>query len=285
VHPDPAAEAELRRAIGRGARGVKLHPLRGRFGFDHPDVERAVAVADEHRLPVLLHAGRGVDPYAETVARLMRRHPGATLVLAHCAMSDLHEVAERTAGLPNMVLDTSLWNPLEVQVLVSEVPPERLVFGTDAPYYTPHSVLAKLLLPLERGGATPAQMAAAVWGTAAAIDAGDGLSDLSPPLDPGVGEVPVECLRAHEYLQQATVEVWLKQPDVIGVLPLARRALDRVAHPRAQTAAALLDLAARTWPVDLEYAPRREILACSWTTFRLIDYADVLCVNTPREER
>ncbi len=285
VHPDDAAGTELRRAIGQGARGIKLHPLRGRFGFDDPVVALAVQIADEHRLPVLLHAGRGVDPYADVVARLMRRHPAATLVLAHCAMSDLHDVAERTAGLPNMVLDTSLWNPLEVQVLVAEVPPERLVFGTDAPYYTPHSVLAKLALPLVRAGASSAVIAAALWGTAARIDAGEEPGPLSPPLDPRVGEVPMGCLRAHEYLQQATVQVWLKHPDVIGVLPLARRALASVSHPYAETAAELLDLAARTWPVDLDHAPRREILACSWTTFRLIDYADVLAINTPREER
>jgi hypothetical protein len=95
--------------------------------------------------------------------------------------------------------------------------------------------------------------------------------------------VPVGCLRAHEYLQQATVEVWLQQRDVIGVLPLARRALDAVAHPWAAVAADLLDLAAVTWPVDLAEAPRDEILACSWITFKLIDLADVIAINTPLE--
>src|SRR5207342_1832549 len=64
THPEPGDEAELHRAIDRGARGVKLHPLRGRFGFDDPGVERAVRVAHEQRVPVLLHSGRGVDPYA-----------------------------------------------------------------------------------------------------------------------------------------------------------------------------------------------------------------------------
>ncbi len=283
THPDPADEAELQRAIGRGARGIKLHPLRGRFGFDDPGVERAVRVAHEHRVPVLLHAGRGVDPYAATVADLMRRYPGAPLILAHCAMSDLHDVAERTAGLPSMVFDTSLWNPLEVQVLVSEVAPERLVFGTDAPYYDPFSVLAKLVLPLRRGGASDALVRAALYDTPASIARGEPLGELSAPLDAGVGRVPVGCLRAHEYLQQATVQVWLKERDVIGVLPLARRALDSVAHPWAAVASDLLDLAAITWPVDLAEAPRDEVLACSWTTFKLIDLADVIAINTPLE--
>ncbi len=283
THPAPGDEAELCRALALGARGIKLHPLRGRFGFDDPGVERAVRVADEQRVPVLLHAGRGVDPYAATVAGLLRRYPGAPLILAHCAMSDLHDVAERTAGLPNMVLDTSLWNPLEVQVLASAVSPERLVYGTDAPYYDPFSVLAKLVLPLRRGGASDALVRAALYDTPERISRGEPLEELSEPLDAGVGRVPVGCLRAHEYLQQATVQVWLKERDVIGVLPLARRALDSVRHPWAAVAADLLDLAAATWPVEVADAPRGEILACSWTTFKLIDFADVIAINTPLE--
>jgi predicted TIM-barrel fold metal-dependent hydrolase len=283
THPDPDDERELRRALGRGARGVKLHPLRTRFGFDDPGVERAVRVAHEHRVPVLLHAGRGVDPYAGEIARLLRRYPDAPLVLAHCAMSDLHDVAERTQELPNMVLDTSLWNPLEVRVLVAEVAPERLVFGTDAPYYPPLSVLAKLVLALRAAGADDDLVRAALWDTPARIHRGEPLPALSAPLTLGVADIPVPCLRAHEYLQQATVEVWTKQRDVIGVLPLARRAIDGVAGPEAAVARDLLDLAARTWPVEVELASRRETLACSWHTFRLIDYADTLCVNTPQE--
>jgi predicted TIM-barrel fold metal-dependent hydrolase len=283
AHPEPGDEVELRRALAAGARGVKLHPLRGRFGFDDPGVERAVRVAHEHAVPVLLHAGRGVDPYAATIAGLLRRYPDAPLILAHCAMSDLHDVAERTAGLPNLVLDTSLWNPLEVQVLASEVPPERLVFGTDAPYYDPLSVLAKLVLPLRRGGASDDLVRAALFGTPERLAAGLPPAGLSAPLDAGVGRVPVGCLRAHEYLQQATVQVWLKERDVIGVLPLARRALASVAHPWAAVAADLLDLAAVTWPVEVAEGPRTEILACSWITFKLIDFADVIAINTPLE--
>ena len=283
THPDPSDERELRRSLAAGARGIKLHPLRGKFGFDDPGVERAVAVAQEHGVPVLLHAGRGVDPYAATVASLLRRYPDAPLVMAHCAISDLHDLARHTIDLPNMVLDTSLWNPLEVQVLVSEMPPERLVFGTDAPYYLARSVLAKLVLPLVRGGAGAELIARALWGTPERIAAGAALDALSEPLDPGVARVPVGCLRAHEYLQQATVQVWLKHRDLIGVLPLARRALASVDHERAALAADLIDLAARTWPVDVALAPRAEILACSWTTFMLIDYADTLAINTPLE--
>ena len=58
---DPVAEAE--RCLARGARGIKLHPRAEQFTLDHPEVERLFALADERRLPILVHAGS--------------RHPGA----------------------------------------------------------------------------------------------------------------------------------------------------------------------------------------------------------------
>jgi hypothetical protein len=232
-------------------------------------------------VPVLFHAGRGLDPFAADVGRLLRRHPGAPLILAHCGIGDLHELAAATDGCPGLALDTSLWNPLDAQALVASVPPERLVLGSDAPYYTPHSTIAKLVLPLRRGGASDAQVRGALWGTAERFARGEGLPTLSEPLDPGVGRIPLGCLRAHEYLLQATALVWTKQADAIGVLPLAGRALRSVDRLEAALAAELLELAARTWPVDVAHAPRREVLALSWSTFRLIDYADALAVNTP----
>ena len=79
------------------------------------------------------------------------------------------------------------------------------------------------------------------------------------------------------------MQVWLKERDVIGVLPLARRALASVEHPWAAVAADLLDLAAVTWPVEVAEGPRDEVLACSWITFKLIDFADVIAINTPLE--
>ena len=99
-------------------------------------------------------------------------------------------------------------------------------------------------------------MRAALSGTPQRSPAASRCGELSAPLDAGVGRVPIGCLRAHEYLQQATVQVWLKERDVIGVLPLARRALDSVAHPWAAVASDLLDLAAVTWPVEVAHGVR-----------------------------
>ena len=51
----PAVEAE--RCLEAGARGFKLHPRSDDFPMPHPGVEAVVAIAAEHRMPVMIHAG------------------------------------------------------------------------------------------------------------------------------------------------------------------------------------------------------------------------------------
>ncbi len=65
VKPGDGALAEARRALAAGARGIKLHPRAEQFTLDHPDVRRLFALANERRLPILIHAGRGIPALGE----------------------------------------------------------------------------------------------------------------------------------------------------------------------------------------------------------------------------
>ena len=89
VSPHDGALEEARRALDAGARGIKLHPRAEQFGMDEPAVAELVALAHERRVPVLIHAGRGIPALGENTVRLAERHPDATLILAHAAISDL----------------------------------------------------------------------------------------------------------------------------------------------------------------------------------------------------
>ena len=60
INPHDAAVAETERALDAGARGIKLHPRAEAFTLDLPAVRDLVAIAHERRLPVLIHAGRGI---------------------------------------------------------------------------------------------------------------------------------------------------------------------------------------------------------------------------------
>src|SRR5215218_6656796 len=89
VSPHDDALAEARRALDAGAAGVKLHPRAEQFGMDEPVVGELVELAHERRLPMLIHAGRGIPALGQNTVRLAERYSGATLILAHAAISDL----------------------------------------------------------------------------------------------------------------------------------------------------------------------------------------------------
>ena len=57
LDPADAPLAEAERSLAAGARGIKLHPRAEGFALDHPALQDVFALADERRLPVLVHAG------------------------------------------------------------------------------------------------------------------------------------------------------------------------------------------------------------------------------------
>ena len=225
---------------------------------------------------MLFHTGRAVPPFARELARLLERHPGAQVVLAHCAIADLHAVC--ALRHPNVRFDTSLWNALDVRALLAEAAPEQLLYGSDAPYYTPIGTQAKLFPQLaaarrerrasRRDVAAPQRRAAAGGRAVPAAERAARRATLPLPALPR--------LRAHEYLVMAVPLIWQQMPDRIGLLALARQALGEPADARDEAALELLALAERTWPLELEHGDRSEILTVSWLTFRLIELADAL---------
>ena len=133
----PTALAEAERCLERGARGIKLHPRAERFTLDHPEVERLFALADERRLPILVHAGRGIPALGRHAYELTGAHPNARLILAHAGVSDLAWLWRHADERPNLLYDTSWWTAADFLALFSLVPPGRILLASDAPYGTP----------------------------------------------------------------------------------------------------------------------------------------------------
>ena len=71
---NPAAEA--RRCLDAGAVGIKLHPRAEQFGMDEPGVREIIAVAHERKVPVLIHAGRGIPAAGREHGAAVGRVPG-----------------------------------------------------------------------------------------------------------------------------------------------------------------------------------------------------------------
>ena len=89
LDPHDAPLAEARRCLDNGARGIKLHPRAEGFNLDHPALQDVFALADEHRLPILCHAGRGIPALGRHSVEVCSRYPGLRLILAHAGISDL----------------------------------------------------------------------------------------------------------------------------------------------------------------------------------------------------
>jgi hypothetical protein len=134
-HGDAVAEAE--RALDRGARGIKLHPRAEQFALDHPNLAPVFALADERRLPVLVHAGRGIPALGRHAVEATGAHPGMRLILAHAGISDLAWIWREAPDHPNLFFDTSWWAPADLQALLALVPPGQVLMASDAPYGSP----------------------------------------------------------------------------------------------------------------------------------------------------
>ena len=89
---------EARRCLAAGARGIKLHPRAQKFTANDERLAPVFEIAAEHRVPILIHGGRGLPPIADGLRALVERYPEATLIIAHAGIADLAALARRMAG-------------------------------------------------------------------------------------------------------------------------------------------------------------------------------------------
>src|SRR5829696_5268006 len=200
VSPHDGALAEARRALDAGARGIKLHPRAERFGMEEPVVAELVALAGERRVPVLIHAGRGIPALGELTVRLAERNPGATLILAHAAISDLAWLWRVLPEHPNVLVDTAWWNPVDLVALFALAPPANIVWASDSPYGRPVASAVMALRCALQAGLTPAQVRGVAGENMARVLDGGRPADLGEP--PGQPTQALDLLleRCHSHL-------------------------------------------------------------------------------------
>ena len=154
MHPeldDPAGE--IARMAGSGICGFKMHPEYQRFSPDDPALAGLFDAASEAGLIVLFHAGRDIAiptlrGTPEAFARVSLRHPGLKIILAHMGGFQLwDEVREHLIGR-DVYLDTSYTlghlPDEEFLEMIEAHGPERILFGTDAPWTDPRVELPRL---------------------------------------------------------------------------------------------------------------------------------------------
>jgi uncharacterized protein len=241
---DPRAEplAEAKRCLAAGAVGIKLHPRAEEFELATPELREVFALADERRLPVLVHAGRGIPALGRHAVELCEAHPGVRLILAHAGICDLSWIWQTARELPNLFFDTAWWSPADLLALLTLVPPGQVLFGSDAPYGTPGFMAACTLRYARQAGLSEQQVRSVAGAQAARLVAGEEPLDVGPPV--GAEALSSDPLldRAYTFLVSATGQMF-NGVDPAETLALAALACDvGEDDPRAGICRAALEL-------------------------------------------
>jgi len=245
LNPNDGAVAEASRCVELGARGIKLHPRSDDFALNAPESREIFGLAQEHRLPVLIHAGRGIPALGRHTLELSEEFPAAKIILAHAAVSDLSWIWRHLGDHPNVYIDTSWWVPGDLMILFSHVAPGRILFGSDVPYGAPVlNAILTLRCALQVG--LSAEQIRGVCGTQLErLLAGEEPRDLGPA--PGAPQVASDLIleRVYLYLMVSLGRLIVGAPaeDTVGLARLACQVDDDAPQASAcRTMTALIDI-------------------------------------------
>jgi predicted TIM-barrel fold metal-dependent hydrolase len=274
---------EARRCLDLGARGIKLHPRAQKFLLTDERLAPVFALAAERRVPILIHAGRGLPPIAEGLERLVDAHPGTQLILAHAGIADLANLAYRFSGKRGVFFDTSVWSAIDLLGLLRLVPPEQVVYASDYPYGQQPGSLLLSLRTARASGFDDAQLRAMFAGNANGIADGAEPPEPSQPQGSAILEQPLAQARIHQYVSMAMPLLFVRQPDAFGALGLALNATEEpngANREELEQIRELLEAARDLWRTLPEAEDDSERRLVARTAVRLIQIADTVAVTS-----
>lgn len=112
-----------------GLSGLKLHPMVECFRPDHPYFNKFFEKTAELDLPILFHTGDGFSSPG-LVTKIAKKHHKLPIILGHLREGCLSVMQE----CENVWVETSGTLP-ELIELAADIDEDRILFGSDAPYY------------------------------------------------------------------------------------------------------------------------------------------------------
>jgi hypothetical protein len=272
---------EARRCLDAGAKGIKLHPRAQKFTSTDERLGPVFELAAERRVPILIHAGRGLPPIADGLRSLVERNPGAKLILAHAGIADLDALAACMRGRKGVFFDTSTWSPIDLLDFYRRIPPEQVVYASDYPYGQQPSSLLLSVKTARQAGYDDDQLRAMLAGNANALADGAELPEPTEPMGGPMLELPLQLARIHQYLSMATPLLWSRQPDQVGVLGLAINACaERNGHSDdVERIRELLEAARDLWATVPDIEEEVEARQTMRLTHRLVHMAQIEAIT------
>jgi predicted TIM-barrel fold metal-dependent hydrolase len=155
VHPyKPRMEAELDRQIALGARGIKVHPAVQLVRPDDGRALRLYRLCGERDIPVFWHCGPvDIEPPLGRYLSQVRHYekaiaecPSTTFVLGHSGALQMETAVGFAKRYPNVWLEIASQSLTNVRRLIEHAPSDRVMFGTDWPFYHQAVGLAKVFI-------------------------------------------------------------------------------------------------------------------------------------------
>ncbi|GAB4012014.1 amidohydrolase family protein [Nocardioides ultimimeridianus] len=141
--PEEGVTAYVADLLDAGVRMFKVHSQVGSFHVDDPLLDAAWGLIAEAGVPVVAHVGSGPvgTPYTgpAATARLLRRHPGLRLVIAHLGMPEAADFIALAETHDHVHLDTSMALAPFFGTFPADLVPrlgglqDRIVYGSDFP--------------------------------------------------------------------------------------------------------------------------------------------------------
>jgi predicted TIM-barrel fold metal-dependent hydrolase len=175
VHPyAPGLARRLDAQIAAGARGIKVHPNVQCVPPENHRAVRLYRLCGARGLPVLWHCGPvGIEPWLGRRLTQVRRYerpiaecPETTFVLGHSGALQVEEALGFARRYPNVWLEVSSQSLPAVRRILAEAPPDRILYGTDWPWYHQAIQLAKVFIATE---GNPALRRAVLYDNAARL--------------------------------------------------------------------------------------------------------------------
>lgn len=133
---DRIAEVVETEIVGRGYRGIgELTPPPDQAARVEPALR---AAADHGGLPVVVHGHGSTVADLTTLAEFARRHPSVPLVISQLGGLNWLPAIELACANPNVYLELSTATIIfAIRLAITELP-DRVLFGSDAPYGDPY---------------------------------------------------------------------------------------------------------------------------------------------------
>ena len=101
-----------------------------------------------NHLPTLLHTwGKSANNGADVVKKIAERYPDATFICGHSFHDDWRHGAEIARDCPNIICELTavMDNNGAIELLCEKVGSERILFGTDLPWFDTHHGIGAVL--------------------------------------------------------------------------------------------------------------------------------------------